>query len=673
VSYERLPAPSDTIDVGDVARTVRRQWRAVSVCLLLGVMAASAVVAFAPRRFDGKATLLARPGNQSSGGISSRLGGIGELLGGLGGLGSLSGSMETELQMLRSRAIAGQLVDSLHLQLSVREPSGTAAMTLVSASDLPGAFAPQTYAFERAADGTHRASGEGRVYTLRPGHADSIGSGTVTLRNGPLPDRFSIKVRDREDAVTRTTKRLTITKAGGEIARIVYRGDDSVSAAAGANALVKFYLDRRKTVDRGTNQRRVEYVTAQLDSTRAELARAEHELRRVQESSKVLDAEVVGEVELTAAAELRATLTELHVDEGAIRQLLAQADAGKVTSRDVTAYPAFLRGSSVSPMANQLSDLEAQRIRLLERRTERDPEVKALDETILKVQANIIAMARSYASAITQQRQQMQARLDSIQAALMALPAAAERGGRLKRDVLRLSALATALEAQLVEARLGVIGEGGEVRQIDLAVPQRQPAFPRPWLTMGIGTAGGLLVGMIAALFLGWFGRWLRDPVEIERALGISAQRFEPNAPLLLAGAASARSLLVIPLDARARVAAASVAERLAHTAQQRALPATVVNLIGGQLGSNGNAAEPARALIDQVEAASGMAIVCLPELGNDMTLSSLRETRPVVLVAAPGPVDRAQLAHAVDVLRRLQVPCAGVVLSNGAGPRTLL
>jgi hypothetical protein len=237
----------------------------------------------------------------------------------------------------------------------------------------------------------------------------------------------------------------------------------------------------------------------------------------------------------------------------------------------------------------------------------------------------------------------------------MALPAAAERGGRLKRDVLRLSALATALEAQLVEARLGVIGEGGEVRQIDLAVPQRQPAFPRPWLTMGIGTAGGLLVGMIAALFLGWFGRWLRDPVEIERALGISAQRFEPNAPLLLAGAASARSLLVIPLDARARVAAA------------------VVNLIGGQLGSNGNAAEPARALIDQVEAASGMAIVCLPELGNDMTLSSLRETRPVVLVAAPGPVDRAQLAHAVDVLRRLQVPCAGVVLSNGAGPRTLL
>lgn len=666
---------SDTVDVADVARTVRRQWRAVLTCLALGIAAAVAVMLFAPRKFDGKASLLARPGSQSTGSISGRINGLGELLGGLGGL-ATSGSMETELQMLRSRALAGALVDSLQLQFRVREPAGTAPLNLVAASDLRGSFAPRTYRFERTASGTYRAEYDGRTYEITPGRTDSIDVGPIALRASALPARFKVKIIDREDAITRASRNLTATKAGGDVAKIVYRGDDSVTAAAAANTLVKFYLDRRKTVDRGTNQRKVEFVSAQLDSTRAELTRTERELRRYQESSRVLDAEIVGQVELESAALLRNSLTELQVDEGAIKQLLSQAESGRITSRDLAAYPVFLRGSSVSPLANQLSDMEAHRIRLLERRTERDPEVRALDENIRQVQANIVGMARSYASSITRQREQLQSRLDNIQNALLALPAAAERGGRLQRDVIRLSQISTALEAQLVEARLGTIGEGGEIRQIDVAVPQRKPAFPNPWITMGIGTAGGLLAGMVAALFLGWFGRWLRDPMEIERAIGISAQRFEPNGPLLMAGASNARSLLVVPLDSRARAGAGTVAERLARTAQQRALPATVLDLSASHVAGNGKMAVEsvgAGSIIDQLEQQNGMTIVHLPELSNDVTMAALRETRPVVLVAPPGPVDRAQLAHAVDTLRRLQVPCAGVVISDVPGPRALL
>lgn len=659
----------DTIDVADVARTVRRQWRAVLASVVLGLVAAGGIVLFAPRRFDGKASVLARPNDRGGSSIAARMSDLGQLLGGAGGLSSLGGSsVETELQMLRSRALSGELVDSLQLQVSVRSPGGTAPLRLVSATNLPGAFSPQRYTFVRQPDGRYRTSRSGRTYVLRTGQADSVESGTVTLRESGL-EKFAVTLRDHEDAITRTAKRLTVKKAGGEIAGIVYRGDDSVTAAAGANALIKFYLDRKKTTDRGTNARRVEYVSAQLDSTRGELTQTEMELRDFQERSGVLDAEVFGQVELEAVAVLRRSLTELQVNEGAIKQLLGQADSGRVTSRELVAYPAFMQGSSVGPLAMQLSDLEAQRFRLLERRTEQDPDVKALDNTLRGVQSNIVAMARSYAASVTRQRQQLQARVDSVQRKLLALPAAAQRGGRLQRDVLRLTQLSAALEAQLVEARLGVIGEGGEIKQVDYAVPQRKVAFPRPLLTMGLGAAGGLLAGLVAALFMGWFGRWLRDPEEIERAMGIYAERFEPNAPLLLAGAASARSLLVIPLDAYARARAASVAERLAHTAQQRAIAAAVLDL------SNGNGASPTAsdASLQQAEQRAVMTVAHLPELSNGATLAALRETRPVVLVAAPGPVDRAQLARAVDTLRRLQVPCVGVVISHGPRVRALI
>lgn len=667
---DRRPDSADTIDVADVVRTIRHQWRAVVAFIAVGVLSAAAVVLFAPRRFDGKATVLARPTSVAGASIASRITGIGELLGGLAGVG-MPGSIETELQMLRSRVLAGQVVDSLQLQFIVRDPAGVPPLAFVSSSALTGLFKPRTFRFDRLANGTYRASHDGSTFDLTPGTSGKLDVGSITLATSNLPARFTLKVLDREDAIDRFGKRLMASKAGGDVAKLVYRGDDSLSAPAAVNALVGFYLKRRKTTDRGQNQRRVEYVEAQLATTGAQLASVERQLRQEQEASRVYDADVFGKVELEASAQLRKTLTDLQVEEGAINQLLKQADEGGITSRDLVAYPAFMRGSAVNALAQQLSDLEAQRIRLLERRTEQDPDVRALNETIKSVQANITAMARTYAAAVSQQRKQMQARVDSVQAALLALPAAAERGGRLQRDVRRLTTIYTALQAQLVEARLASIGEGGDVRQIDAAVPQRKPAFPRPWLTMGLGTAGGLLTGLLAALFLGWFGRWLRDPMEIERAVGIAAQRFDGDAPLLVSATPGARSVLVVPLAANAQTG--TVAERLARTARQRALDASVLDLSTAAIAGNGKpAVDAARVghLIDEAEQRSGSVIVQLPHLLSDITVAALREDRPVILVAPPGPVDRERLDSAVAVLRRLHVPCAGVVITDATGPR---
>src|SRR5688500_8195769 len=108
---EPRTALADTVDVADVVRTMRRQWRAVIGFLVLGVLGAVAVLAFAPRRFEGKATLLAKGGSSGGAAISGRMTGIGELLGNLSSLTGPSG-LETELQMLRSRAVAGEVVDS---------------------------------------------------------------------------------------------------------------------------------------------------------------------------------------------------------------------------------------------------------------------------------------------------------------------------------------------------------------------------------------------------------------------------------------------------------------------------------------------------------------------------------------------------------------------------------
>ena len=664
---------SDTVDVADVVRTLKRQWRAVMSFLALGVLAAIAIIVFAPKRYEGKASVLARTSAGGGTSVIGRMasGGIDELMGGVGG-GLAGSSLETELQMLRSRALAGQVVDSLGLQVRVREPGGTQARMLVPSYDLRGSFAPRKYEFERTPDGAYRVAGDAEERRAVPGQPVRLDVGALTIAASGLPREFTIMTYDREDAISRFSQRLTATKAGGEVAKIVYRGDDRATAAAAPNALIEFYLERRKTVDRGINQRRVEYVTQQVEQTSADLAAAERDLRRFQEETKVFGGEEFDVTQLESNARLREQLIQLQVDEGAITQLLAQADQGTLTSRDLAAYPVFIRGSAVSPMVTQLSELEIQKTRLLERRTERDPEVIALDKSMAAVNAAIVGMARSYASSIGKQRAEFQSRLDASERGLAALPAANERVGRRQRDVLRLTQLYTALQAQLVEARLAAIGEGGEVRQIDVAAPPRKVAFPEPLLTMGIGTAGGLIAGLIAALFLGWFGRWLRDPIEIERLTGISAQRYAADAPLLVAGAGSPRTVLVVPLDDRAQ--ARIVAERLAHTASARSLPVSVLDLSqnGGGNGTAHAAASEIPRQIEQLEQREGMLVVQLPALSSDATVAALRETRPVVLVAPPGPVDRSRLTAALDTLRRMEIPVPGIVLPEAVERRLL-
>src|SRR5205823_804327 len=125
-----------------------------------------------------------------------------------------------------------------------------------------------------------------------------------------------LELRDRDDAINRLAKHLAVGKAGGEVATVGYRGDDSLTAAAVPNAIVSVYLARRTTTDRGVNQHRVEFLESKADSAALALSAAERALRRQQESSGVIDPQVVGKIELERAVQLRAALTELRVEDG---------------------------------------------------------------------------------------------------------------------------------------------------------------------------------------------------------------------------------------------------------------------------------------------------------------------------------------------------------------------
>jgi hypothetical protein len=498
---------------------------------------------------------------------------------------------------------------------------------------------------------------------MTPGVALRLPVATVTFSaSAALPASFELLVRDDQDAVRWVDRHLKVAKEKGEVASITYKGDDSLSAALFPNMLLDVYLARRKGIDRGINQRRLEMLMAKNDSMESALAAAGAELRKEQEASGVVEPAISAQSELQTRAVVRSRLIDIQVEQGALSQLIDQVRSKTVSPKELAAYPRFVNNPVINNTVSQLADFETRLTLLLATREETDRDVVALRKSAAAAEAKLLPYAETYAQGLENERKDLESSLATIEARIARLPRAVEAGGRLERDLLDMAKLSAVLQAQIVEAKLAAIGEGGDVRPLDRAVVPKKPSFPNPALTLSAGIGGGLFFGVIAALLFGTVGRWVRDPFDVERSTGIPALEFDPSVPLLLSNGGS-RTIIVAPITRGLPVTA--VVNRLAQTASSRSLRAAVLELPESYADVNGS--------IARLESENDLVIVQLPSLVSDTAAASLQHTRPVRLVAPGRRSERRQLVGAVQMLKRLEVPVAGIVMSNGVnGDRAL-
>ncbi|MBA3889049.1 MAG: hypothetical protein H0X64_00810 [Gemmatimonadaceae bacterium] len=653
-----MSAASDTVDLVEVGRSLGRGWRTIGISVGIGLLIGVLVLWLVPRRFEGVTTVVVRSDQGGGASLLARLG-LGDAASSAGG-GLLPGGagradLNTEVEILSSRALIGQIVDSLHLQVEVRDPAGMPASDVVEQVRLPGSFKDVKVTLERRGDGW--ATGDGDVLSSR---TVRVARGVVQL--APAADNLqqvTLRIFDREDAIQRVSRRLDVSKGKGEVIEVAYSGRDSLTASAVPNSLAAAYLARRRTTDRGTNRHKVEFLTAQLDSVRDQLGGAELALQSFQESSGLVDGTTISKIQLEAAGDLRKEVGTIDVERGALLQLMDQVAQGRMSARQLAAYPSFLRSPAINDLLSQMAQLETERLRLLERRLETDAEVVAMDRSIASLEGQLVPMARAYQTSLERQRNDLGRQLDTLRTSLSALPAAMVAGGRRQREVVRLNQIHGALQAQLVEARLAAVGEGGDATVLDAAKPAKKAQFPPRAATLTAGVGGGLIAGILIVLIGGTVGRWVDDPRAIERIVGMPTVLLERGAPLLVGSGDDTRTVLLLPLDVR--TSTAGVAERLARTAMARGITATVLDLSDAA----GVADTMVGPTIKRLEAEHGLVIVRLPQLDADATAAALANSRPVLLVAPADRVDRRELMGTVAALRHLEVPCAGVVMNR--------
>ncbi|MBM3854231.1 MAG: hypothetical protein FJ399_13910 [Verrucomicrobia bacterium] len=488
------------LDLSSFMAILRDRWALIAGGIFLGIIAAVGVLQIASPVWTAESSVLVKQQT----GLPSLAGGA---LQGVGG-GAISaalgvkGTVETDIALLQSRELVGEVVDSLLLQAVVRSPGGLPASRAFRAVPSDRPFRPLTLRFTSVPQGV-RVSGKGVDTVIAAGGTVRLAGGQLTLRDSvPLP--LKVLILDREAAITRCLKRLDVATAGGDLIRVTWQGDDSLSAPAAANHLVSRFLVWRKGVDRGVNAKRLDFVTAQIDSTERALSGALDRQKRFHEAASTIDPSINGKAYLESLIRLREQRESLVMEEVALSHLQGQLRTAAAKPRELAAYPSFLRSPAINQLLGRIGELDAQRVAMtVQGRREADPAVIAAAQSSAELERQLVPLATTYAQAIANQRGSLDRAIDSLNTLLTGLPRQVESAFQHEKEVETLSRTSLALNAQRVELRLATVGEGGDARIVDQARPQWRRSFPLPMPTLALSLLAGFALGLSAALFAG--------------------------------------------------------------------------------------------------------------------------------------------------------------------------
>lgn len=466
------------IDLGVVASTLRRRALVIVSGIVLGALVAGAILLFATPRFDGRAMMLIRTSSTDPTAlVKDKLGALSELMPSSLGLGGGSEEeLATELALLQSRAVIGAAVDSLRLAVVPRDPGRVPPSALVDSIRLTTRFKP--------------------VKTAIVAGANRLPGATLFAKRGA-----DVKLFDREDAIDDVVSRLDVRKTGGGAVEISYRARDSVTAEEVPNLISAIYMVRRKTVDRGLNQRRLEFLSAKADSVRGDLRRSADVLADVAtRNGSGAAPDIAGRALAEETGALEAKLSEIRASEAALDSVVSIVPGRTLDPRRLAGVPDLLRSPAVNELIAQIAKVETDRTVLLASRPEASPQAVALAHARDSLIAQLLPIATLYRQSLRQQRASLEHDLRGVRTQLARLPGQSAAVAKEQAEVARLGAMNVGMGAQVLTARLAALAEGGDVRLIDEAVSPRRVTFPRPLPTMAIGLLGGAALGFVIAL-----------------------------------------------------------------------------------------------------------------------------------------------------------------------------
>lgn len=284
------------------------------------------------------------------------------------------------------------------------------------------------------------------------------------------------------------------------------------------------YLRLRTELQRSQASSTATVLEDQVKQVGERLREAEGSLGQYMARNQAVALDQQAGAEVQMFSQLRSRRDQLEAERAALATLIRQTgNKGTRSYRDLASFPTFVgtQNQVISGLIANLITLENQRSELAVTRTERNPDMMAIDQRISEIETQLRGFALSYEDALQAQIGSLNGTIGSSAGQLSAIPAKQVETGRLQRQVTVLDNLYNFLTARLHEAEVASMVSLPSVRIVDSAAMPEKPVRPNVPLNLGLGVLLGLAFGLLLALYREHTDSSLRERKEVERETGI--------------------------------------------------------------------------------------------------------------------------------------------------------
>jgi capsular exopolysaccharide synthesis family protein len=420
---------------------------------------------------------------------------------------SAPSTIETEMEIIRSRSVAEDVVDTLGLRVRIAEPKGEPTHNLFGLLRAARETPPGSYVVERDPAAFSVTTPDG--HALASTYDSSIVVNGLEVQALPLskmgPRRIVLSVRPRSDAAEdlRGGLRVTRPQQNAGIVSVAYQSTDPALAASLVNDISNAYIARRTETQRQQYRAAVDFLEGQVTTIGGELTVAEGKLEEFRRAHSLIDPEAQATDEVKHLADLRVQREELDAQRSALWDLVRRSRQPAESASDWTAFvgsPALGQNQALTALVVQLSSLEAERARLMTWRTAADPDVTGLLRTIGVLRARLATLATSSLQGLDDQTRLLDQTLARSDARIGKVPEVQLQYARLRRQVDLDTQLYTMLQTRLKESQISEASEIANVQLVDPAVVPASPLAARRVFNLLFGCALALLCGIIVAV-----------------------------------------------------------------------------------------------------------------------------------------------------------------------------
>jgi capsular exopolysaccharide synthesis family protein len=445
----------------------------------------------------------------------------------------LASPLLSQIQLIRSRALIGSVVDSVGLRL-VPSFDGFRP-TLLRDVRVEVNAAPDTLRLRFNESGVSVLGRGGRAFA-RYGEPVHIGGVTFTIGARPEAEGVTWPVVSREHAIDRVLRELRVkTRTQTNVVDVSYTARRRLVAQRVANEVALQFEGSSARSAQAQSRRRREFLAEQLGQAEGALDAAQLKLSEFRRRAQVFNSteRVVGVQQSISRADER--LDELEIQRAMYSALLTELSSGardEERLRSVAGSPAIRENAAVGQLYSQFARHRAALDSLTTgawRRPDSDPDVQRLRELIASAEAQLVSTISAQIDWLGTQAASVSAIRRRSTAVLGSLSAVEADQGQLQQDVEARRAVTDRIRDELQRARMAEAVELGPVEVVDLATIPYAPTNRLRALKLLLALVFGVVLGGGVAVLLEKLDTSIRHAGDVERWLQLPSLALIPS------------------------------------------------------------------------------------------------------------------------------------------------